>query len=150
MSINVMSAGYYPTGYANYKTTKAEAGKTFAEIASQKSVEADKEAVQEKTSSVLNSIGSQAPDEVKRTWKEVKVETGGIVTVYRLWISNGRGQCYITKMMVDRFVRWSNDDVNQDDMLGNFLPKSRKTHYYNHLVSKNEQLVQLVYKKPLR
>lgn len=121
MSINVISAGYYPTGYANNKTTRAEAGKAFAEIASQKSVEADKEAVQEKTSSVLNPIGSQASDEVKRAWKEVKVETGGIVTVYRLWISNDGKQCYITKMMVDRFVRWSNDDVDQDDMLGNSM-----------------------------
>ena len=40
MGINGMAAGYYPTGYTNNKTTKAETGKTFAEIASQKSVEA--------------------------------------------------------------------------------------------------------------
>ena len=41
MSINGISADYYPTGYTNNKTTKAETGVTFAEIASQKSVEAE-------------------------------------------------------------------------------------------------------------
>ncbi len=31
-----MSTGYSPTGYVNNKTAKAEEGKNFAEIASQK------------------------------------------------------------------------------------------------------------------
>ncbi len=43
MSINVMSTGYYSIGYVNNKTAKSEAGKNFAEIASQKVAEADKE-----------------------------------------------------------------------------------------------------------
>ena len=119
MSINGISTGYYPTAYANNKTTKAETGKTFAEIASQKSVEADKEAVQEKFSVVLDYIGSQAPDEVKQAWTEAEKETGGFFTVCGLWISNDGKECQITKMCVDRFVRWFKGDVNQDDMLGN-------------------------------
>ena len=32
MSINGISAGYYPTAYANNKTTKAETGANFANI----------------------------------------------------------------------------------------------------------------------
>ena len=119
MSINGISAGYYPTAYANNKTTKAETGKTFADIASQKSAEADKEAVQEKFSAVLDHIGLQAPDEVKQAWTEAEEETGGFFTVYGLWISDDGKECQITKMMVDRFVRWFKGDVNQDDMLGN-------------------------------
>ena len=119
MSINGIAASYYPTGYVNNKTTKAETGKTFAEIASQKSVEADKEAAQKKFSAVLDHIGSQAPDEVKQAWKEAEEETGGFITVYGLWISDDGKECHITKMMVDRFVRWFKGDVNQDDMLGN-------------------------------
>ena len=77
MSINGISAGYYPAGYVNNKITKTKAN---------------------------------APNEVRHACKEVKVETNGIVTVYRLCISNGQEQCYITKMMVDRFARWSNDE----------------------------------------
>ena len=119
MSINGISAGYYPTAYAKNKTTKAETGKTFAEIASRKSVEAEEEVVQEKFSAVLDHIGSQAPDEVKQAWMEAQKETGGFFTVCGLWISNDGKECHITKMMVDRFVRWFKGDVNQDDMLGN-------------------------------
>ena len=65
-------------------------------------------------------VKANAPDEVRHACKEVKVETNGIITVYRLCISNGGGQCYITKMMIDRYARWSNYDANSDDMLGSF------------------------------
>ena len=88
MSIGGISAGYYPTGYANNKTTKAATGAGFANIVEQKLMEADKEAVQEKFSVVLDHIGSQAPDEVKQAWTEAEKETGGFFTVCGLWISN--------------------------------------------------------------
>lgn len=42
MGINGIGANYYQAGYTNNKTTKAEAGKGFADIVEQKSVEADK------------------------------------------------------------------------------------------------------------
>ena len=119
MGINVMPTGYYPTGYTSNKTTKAETGTSFADIVNQKSAEADKEAVQEKFSAVLDSIGSQAPDEVKRAWMEAEKETGGFFTVFGLWISNDGKEAHSTQMMVDRFVRWYNGDIDQDDMLGN-------------------------------
>ena len=119
MGINGIATGHYPTGYANNKTTRAETGKSFAEIANQKSAEVDKEVVKEKFSAAFDSIGSQAPDEVKQAWTEAEKETGGFFTVCGLWISNDGKECQITKMMVDRFVRWFKGDVNQDDMLGN-------------------------------
>ena len=82
-------------------------------------METDKGAVQEKTATVLDTIGLQTPDEVKQAWKEAEEETGGFFTVYGLWISDDGKECQITKMMVDRFVRWYNGDIDQDDMLGN-------------------------------
>ena len=41
-----------------------------------KSVETNKEAVQEMFSVVLDHIGSQAPDEVKQAYLEAEKETG--------------------------------------------------------------------------
>ena len=64
MAINGIATGYFSTGYVNNKATKAETGKTFAEIAIQKVMEAGKETVQKKTSAVLGVIGANAPDEV--------------------------------------------------------------------------------------
>lgn len=43
MAINGIAANYFSTGYTNNQATKAETGKTFAEIASQKVEEAEKE-----------------------------------------------------------------------------------------------------------
>lgn len=93
--------------------------KTFSDVVAVKSADSDKAKVRERTTAVLDSIGSQAPDEVKQAWREAEEETDGFFTVYGLWISNDGKQCHITKMMVDRFVRWFKGDVNQDDMLGN-------------------------------
>lgn len=43
MGINGVALDYYQAGYTNNKATKAEAGKSFADIPSQKVVEADKQ-----------------------------------------------------------------------------------------------------------
>ena len=121
MSINGISAGYYPAGYANNKTTKAETGKTFAEIASQKSVEADKEAVQEKSSVGFDSIGSQAPDVVRQAWMEAEEEIGGHFAAGGLWITyeDGHVHAHITQIMVQRFVKWYNGKIEPSNLLGN-------------------------------
>ena len=121
MAINVMSMGYYTTGYANNKTTKAETGKSFAEIASQKVAEADKEVVQEKSSVGFDSIGSQAPDVVRQAWMETEEEIGGHFATGGLWITyeNGHVRAHITQIMVERFVRWYNGEVDPSNLLGN-------------------------------
>ena len=57
MSINVLSAGYYPTGYADNKTSKTETGSSFADIINQKSAGADGEIGQKKIPAVLELVG---------------------------------------------------------------------------------------------
>ena len=119
MSINGIAAGYYPTAYANNKTTKAETGKTFAEIASQKSVEADKEVVQEKSFAILDYIGSQAPDEVKQAYLEAEKETGGHIAAGGLWISNDGKHAHMTQLGVQFAIKWAKGELDQTDFLGN-------------------------------
>lgn len=72
MGINGILADYYQAGYVNSKAAKVEEGKSFAEIATQKVAEADKEIAQEKPSAVLDVIGANAPDEVKHAWMKQK------------------------------------------------------------------------------
>ena len=50
---------------------------------------------------------------------------GRFFTVYGLWISDDGKECYIIKMMVDRFVRWFNGEINPDDMLGNSVDSAK-------------------------
>ena len=113
------SAGKDSQNVSNY------AFRTYTNIIPQKSVETDKEAVQEKSSVGFDSIGSQAPDEVRQAWKEAEAETGGHFGVGGFWISNDGKECRITKMFVDFFVRWYNGDLNQNDMLGNSVESAK-------------------------
>ena len=121
MGINVMSTGYYPTGFTNNKATKAETGKGFAEIASQKSAQADKEIAREKSAAAFDAIGAYAPDEVKQAWIEAEEETGTHITKIGLYITYDGEHVHghITQMMVERFVRWFNGEVEPNNILGN-------------------------------
>ena len=65
MGINEIAADYYQAGYTNNKATKAEEGKSFAEISSQKVVEADKQYCLDRASAAFDTIGAHAPDEVR-------------------------------------------------------------------------------------
>lgn len=87
MAINGITTGYFPTGYVNNKATKAETGKTFAEIASQKVEEAEKETVQEKIPQIIDLFGTNAPDEVKQAWMEAEKETGVHITKCGLYVT---------------------------------------------------------------
>lgn len=119
MSIHgIGTAGGFPTGYVSNKDTKAEAGRTFADMVNQKAAEADKEGKSVTTSRVLDSIAQNAPDEVKQAFLEAEKETGGCLTVFGLWISNDGKQSYMTQMGIERFVRWYHGDYNQSDLLG--------------------------------
>ncbi len=122
MGINgIGMAGYFSKGYTGNNTAKTESGKRFADVVNQKSAEAEKAEKEVKganPSSILDSIGEHAPEEVKQAFLEAEKETGGIVTVYGLWISNDGKQSYMTQMGVERFVRWYNGDYNYTDLLG--------------------------------
>ena len=119
MGINVMSTGYYPTGYTNNKTTKTETGTSFADIVNQKAAEADKEVVQEKTSAAFDTFGANAPDEVRQAWKEAEEATGGHFAAGGLWISNDGKHAHMTQMGVQIAIKWAKGELNQADLLGN-------------------------------
>lgn len=113
MDINGIVANYYQLGYTNNQATKAEAGKTFAEIASQKVAEAEKETVQEKTAAVLDVIGANAPDKVRQAWTEAEKESGvdGHITKCGLWISNDGKHAHITQVMVQTAIKWAKGEL---------------------------------------
>lgn len=119
MGIYGIAANYYQMGYTNSKTTKAETGKTFAEIASQKVAEADKETVQEKTAAVLDVVGANAPDEVRQAWTEAEKEMGGWFTVGGSWVSADGKHSFMTQMGVQIALKWAKGEMNQADLLGN-------------------------------
>ena len=119
MDINGIVADYYRAGYTNNQATKAEAGKTFAEIASQKVAEAEKETVQENTSAVLDVIGANAPDEVRQEWTEAEKEMGGWFTVGGSWVSADGKHSFMTQMGVQIALKWAKGELDQADLLGN-------------------------------
>ena len=123
MDINGIVADYYRAGYTNNQAKKAEAGKTFAEIASQKVAEAEKETVQEKNAAVLDVIGANAPDKVRQAWTEAEKESGvdGHITKCGLWISNDGKHAHITQVMIQTAIKWAKGEMvdGQVDLLGN-------------------------------
>ncbi len=98
MGINGIVPDYYQAGYTNNQVAKSEAGKSFAEIASQKVAEADKEKMQEKSSKVLDLIDTHAPDEVKQAWAEAEKEMGGWFTAGGSWVSADGKHSHMTQM----------------------------------------------------
>lgn len=98
-----------------------DAGGTFADIVNQKAAEAETKPVQEKSSVGFDSIGLQAPDAVKQAWMEAEEEIGGHFATCGLWITyeDGHVHGHITQIMVQRFLRWYNGEVDPSNLLGN-------------------------------
>ena len=120
MGISGVAAGYYPAGYASNQTAKTASEKNFAEIAAQKAAGTDTAgSSSEKYPAVVDSIGHNAPEKVKQAFTEAEKETGGFFAGGGMWISAGGKESHMTKMYVDRFVRWLHGETNQSDMLGN-------------------------------
>lgn len=118
MAINGIAIGYFPTGYVNNKAAKAETGKTFAEIASQKMEEAEKETAQKKIPQIIDLFGTNAPDEVKQAWMEAEKETGVHITKCGLYITPDGEHSYMTAAGVQIAIKWSKGELNQTDLLG--------------------------------
>ena len=115
MGINGIGTNYYRAGYTNNKATKAETGKTFAEIASQKVTEADKQYCLDRASAAFDTIGAHAPDEVRRAWLEASEETGS----NGFSITSDGKHFQIPKLLVQHVIRWYNGEVEPDNILGN-------------------------------
>ncbi len=94
------------------------AKRSFSDVAAMKAEATDSSEVQKKTSAILDSIGSRAPDEVKQAWMEAEEETGAFFTVYGLYISKDGKHAHMTQMGIDRFVRWYRGEFNENDLLG--------------------------------
>jgi len=111
-----MSTGYYPTGYVNNKTAKAEKGKSFADVVEQKSMETDKHYCMDRASAAFDTIGAHAPDEVKQAWMEAVEETGTNVSFSH---DGERFHIPLPQLMVQRVVRWLKGEVDLGNLLGN-------------------------------
>lgn len=98
------------------KTEKTNA--SFADAVSAKVSEAENREVQNKTSAVLDSIGAQAPDEVKQAWMEAEKETGAFFTVGGHYITADGKHAHMTQMGVERGIRWYWGEVHQNNLLG--------------------------------
>ena len=115
MAINGIAVNYYQMGYADNQAQKAEE-KSFVEIAGRKAAEAEKETAQEKTSAVLDVIGANAPDEVRKAWTEAEKEMGGWFTVGGSWVSADGKHSFMTQMGVQIAIKWAKGELDQSDL----------------------------------
>lgn len=115
MGINGIAADYYQAGYTNNKAAKAETGKSFSEIASQKVAEADKQYCMDRASAAFDTIGAHAPDEVRQAWMEASEETGS----NGFSITSDGKHFHIPKLLVQHAIRWYNGEIDSDNILGN-------------------------------
>ncbi len=114
MGINGIAPDYYQAGYTNNQVAKSEAGKSFAEIASQKVAEADKQYCLDRASAAFDTIGAHAPDEVRQAWMEASEETGS----NGFSITSDGKHFHIPKLLVQHAIRWYNGEVDPDNILG--------------------------------
>lgn len=120
---NASYNGFVKKGMQN---TAGNTKASFSDAVVAKTAEVDSNEVEKKTSTVLDRIGSQAPDEVKNAWMEAEKETGAFFTVYGMYISADGKHAHMTQMGIDRFVRWYRGEINQDDLLGNSVESAVK------------------------
>ena len=122
MGINGIAADYYQAGYVNNKAAQAEAGKSFAEIASQKAAEADKQYCLDRASEAFDTIGAHAPDEVRQAWMEASEETGS----NGFSITSDGKHFHIPKLLVQHAIRWYNGEIDPNNILGNSIESAIK------------------------
>ena len=97
MSINGISAGYYPTAYTNTNTPKSTETASFADTIVEKAETAN---VRDYDEVAFENVGLNAPQSVKDAWMEAAKETG----------ANGLGitgnGIIVTEMFVQQFLNW--------------------------------------------
>lgn len=119
-------ASYNPFVKKDMQNTAGNTKSSFSDAVAAKASEKDSNEVQKKTSAVLDTIGSQAPDGVKNAWMEAEKETGAFFTVYGMYISADGKHAHMTQMGIDRFVRWYRGEINPDDLLGSSVESAIK------------------------
>lgn len=118
MRINDSNA-FLNYGFNKKTETALPDGKNFAEVAAEKATETGiANNSSGKYPAVLDHIGYNAPEKVKEAFTEAEKETGGFINSAGMWTSADGKHCQMTKMFVDRFVRWLHGETNESDMLG--------------------------------
>lgn len=114
MGINGIGAGYYPaTGYTTKKSGKNAASGTTgfteatAEIRDRTKIDYDEKA--------FESVGANAPEQVKQAWMEAAKEAG----VNGFGMSGNGMLTHISQMMVKRAEKWMKGLGESNDILGN-------------------------------
>ena len=115
MGINGIGADYYQAGYTSNKATKTEAGKSFADIVEQKSVDADKQYCLDRASEAFDTIGAHAPDEVRQAWLEASEETGS----NGFSITSDGKHFNIPILLVKHAIRWYKGEIEPENILEN-------------------------------
>lgn len=123
---NNYNALYNASVKRRIQDTAGNTKSSFSEAVAVKTEEVDCDEVRKKTSAVLDTIGSQAPSEVKNAWMEAEKETGAFFTVYGMYISADGKHAHMTQMGIDRFVRWYRGEINPDDLLGSSVESAIK------------------------
>ena len=106
-------------------TSAGQTGMSFAETAqtvmerAENSTEADKEVKgREAFRRFWIPLRNTPPEEVRQAFLEAEKETGGIITVFGLWISNDGKEFHITQLAVECLIRWYHGEKNQSDVFG--------------------------------
>ncbi|MCM1223411.1 MAG: hypothetical protein NC548_54080 [Lachnospiraceae bacterium] len=120
------SASYMASANRSMQKIAGDTKRSFSDVAVMKAEEVDSKEVSKKTSAILDSIGSRAPDEVKQAWMESEEETSAFFTVFGLYISKDGKHAHMTQMGIDRFVRWYRGEFNENDLLGNSVGSAIK------------------------
>lgn len=123
---NNYSAAYKASANRSMQNIAGDTKRSFSDVAVMKAEESDSKEVSKKTSAILDSIGSQAPDGVKQAWMEAEEETGAFFTVYGLYISKDGKHAHMTQMGIDRFVRWYRGEFSENDLLGSSVESAIK------------------------
>lgn len=122
MSINVIYTAGIPAGYEAAKEAKKDFRKAgdFMQAAAKtetKEATGTENKAAEYAEKAFMSVGSKAPEEVKKAWMEAAKETG----LSGPGIGSGGMMTHISQMMVQRLKKnWLNGGVGDpDDILGN-------------------------------
>ena len=125
MSINSIHTAGVPTGYETAKAAKSTSRKTedFMHAAEKAEKTEAKDKAAEYAEKAFLSVGSKAPEEVKKAWMEAAKETGA----NGLGVGSNGMMTHISQMMVQRLKKnWLNGTGDSDDILGSSVSSAMR------------------------
>ncbi len=125
MSINSIHTAGVPTGYETAKAAKSTSRKTedFMHAAEKAEKPETKDKAAEYAEKAFLSVGSKAPEEVKKAWMEAAKETGA----NGLGVGSNGMMTHISQMMVQRLKKnWLNGTGDSVDILGSSVSSAMR------------------------